>query len=109
VEVDFAETLLRDIASRIQAHADGVIDLDFPAQQQLRLALAHVVRGARDAIRDILASSGAATSSRAQRLHRDIPRSAPTPCSTSISSPRASVARSSRRACRSVGGGLMDR
>ena len=28
VECDFAETLLRDIAARMQAHADGVIDLD---------------------------------------------------------------------------------
>jgi alkylation response protein AidB-like acyl-CoA dehydrogenase len=75
VEVDFAETLLRDIASRIQAHADGVIDLDLPAQLQLRLAIAHVVRHSRDAIREILASSGASAhylDHELQRLHRDI-------------------------------------
>jgi len=75
VEVGFAETLLRDIASRIQAHADGAIDLDLPAQQQLRLAIAHVVRRCRDAIREILASSGASVhylDHELQRLHRDI-------------------------------------
>ena len=75
VEVDFAETLLRDIASRMQAHADGAIDLDLPAQQQLRLAIAHVVRRCRDAIREILASSGASVhylDHELQRLHRDI-------------------------------------
>ena len=38
VEVDFAETLLRDVADRMQAHADGRIDLDLLGQQHLRLA-----------------------------------------------------------------------
>jgi alkylation response protein AidB-like acyl-CoA dehydrogenase len=75
VEVDFAETLLRDIASRIQAHADGAIDFDLPAQQQLRLAIAHVVQRCRDVIREIVASSGASVhylDHELQRLHRDI-------------------------------------
>jgi alkylation response protein AidB-like acyl-CoA dehydrogenase len=75
VEVDFAETLIRDIASRMQAHADGVIDLDVVAQQQLRLAIARVVRQCRDAIRDVLRSSGASVhylDHELQRLHRDI-------------------------------------
>jgi alkylation response protein AidB-like acyl-CoA dehydrogenase len=75
VEVDFAETLLRDIAARVQAHADGATDLDMLAQQQLRLALAHVVRRCRDVIREILASSGASVhylDHELQRLHRDI-------------------------------------
>ena len=75
VEVDFAETLLRDIAARMQAHADGVIDLDLLAQQQMRLAIAHVVRRCRDVIRDILTASGASVhylDHELQRLHRDI-------------------------------------
>jgi hypothetical protein len=59
----------------MQAHADGAIDLDLLAQQQLRLAIAHVVRMCRDAIREILASSGASVhylDHELQRLHRDI-------------------------------------
>jgi alkylation response protein AidB-like acyl-CoA dehydrogenase len=75
VEVDFAETLLRAIAARIQAHADGQIDLDLLAQLRLRLAIAHVVRRCRDVIRDVLASSGASAhylDHELQRLHRDI-------------------------------------
>jgi alkylation response protein AidB-like acyl-CoA dehydrogenase len=75
VEVGFAETLLRDIAARMQAHADGAIDLDLLAQQRLRLAIAHVVRRCRDVIRDVLASSGASAhylDHELQRLHRDI-------------------------------------
>jgi len=75
VQVDFAETLLRDIASRMQAHMDGAIDLDLLGQQQLRLAIAHVVRQCRDAIREIVSSSGASAhylDNELQRLHRDI-------------------------------------
>lgn len=75
VEVDFAETLIRDIAARMQAHADGAIDMDLLAQQQLRLAIAHVVRMCRDDIREILQSSGASVhylDHELQRLHRDI-------------------------------------
>jgi alkylation response protein AidB-like acyl-CoA dehydrogenase len=75
VQVDFAETLMRDIAARIQAHADGTIDLDLLGQQQLRLAIAHVVRQCRDVIREIMQSSGASVhylDHELQRLHRDI-------------------------------------
>ena len=75
VEIDFAETLMRDIAARMQAHADGTIDLDLLAQQQLRLGIAHVVRRCRDAIREIVASSGAVVhylDHELQRIHRDI-------------------------------------
>ena len=75
VEVDFAETLLRDIAARMQAHCDGTIDLNLLDQQHLRLAIAHVVRRCRDVVRDILASSGASVhylDHELQRLHRDI-------------------------------------
>jgi alkylation response protein AidB-like acyl-CoA dehydrogenase len=75
VECDFAETLLRDIAARMQAHADGLVDLDLLAQQRLRLEIAHVVRRCRDVIRDILTSSGASVhylDHELQRLHRDI-------------------------------------
>ena len=75
VQVDFAETLLRDIAARMQAHADGDIDLDLLGQMRMRLAIAHVVRQCRDIIREILASSGASAhylDNELQRLHRDI-------------------------------------
>jgi alkylation response protein AidB-like acyl-CoA dehydrogenase len=75
VEIDHAEALMRDIAARMQAHADSTIDLDLLAQQKLRLGIAHVVRRCRDAIRDILASSGASVhylDHELQRLHRDI-------------------------------------
>jgi alkylation response protein AidB-like acyl-CoA dehydrogenase len=75
VQVDFAETLLRAIAARMQAHADGAIDLDQIQQQQMRLAIAHVVRQCRDVIREILASSGASAhylDHELQRIHRDI-------------------------------------
>jgi len=75
VEVDFAETLMRALAARIQARADGTIELDLLAQQQLRLAIAHVVRQCRDIVREILASSGASVhylDHELQRLHRDI-------------------------------------
>jgi alkylation response protein AidB-like acyl-CoA dehydrogenase len=75
VQVDFAETLLRDAARRIQDHIDGVAPLDLLGQQQARLAIAHVVRMCRDAVREILASSGAKVhylDHELQRLHRDI-------------------------------------
>ena len=75
VQVDFAETLLRDITARMQAHCDGTIDLDLLGQQQLRLAIAHVVRLCRDIVREIMASSGASVhflDNEMQRLHRDI-------------------------------------
>ena len=75
VEVDFAETLMRDVADRMQAHADGRIDLDLLGQQHLRLGIAHIVRRA--------ATSCARSCSRAARR-----------CTTSTTSCSASTATS---------------
>ena len=75
VEVDFAETLLRDVADRMQAHADGRADLDLLAQLHLRLAIAHIVRRCRDVVREIMQSSGSSVhylDNELQRIHRDI-------------------------------------
>ena len=75
VEVDAAETLIRDAARRIQAHADGAVSYSFAEQQQQRLAIAHIVRRCRDVVRDILASSGASVhylDNELQRIHRDV-------------------------------------
>jgi alkylation response protein AidB-like acyl-CoA dehydrogenase len=75
VEVDFAEALMRDVAGRMQAHAEGRIDLDQLGQQQLRLGIAHIVRRCRDVVRDILQSSGASVhylDNELQRIHRDV-------------------------------------
>jgi len=75
VQVDFAETLMRDIADRMQAHADGRIDLDLLAQSQLRLGIAHIVRQCRDIVREIMQSSGSSVhylDSELQRIQRDI-------------------------------------
>jgi alkylation response protein AidB-like acyl-CoA dehydrogenase len=75
VQVDFAETLIRDMAARMQQHCDGVIDLDPLDQLHLRLAIAHVVRQCRDIVREIMQSSGASAhylDSELQRIHRDV-------------------------------------
>jgi alkylation response protein AidB-like acyl-CoA dehydrogenase len=75
VEVEAIEALLRDVAARMQAHADGAVTLDLLDQQLLRLALAHVVRRSRDAVRDVLQSSGASVhylDNELQRIHRDV-------------------------------------
>jgi len=75
VQVDFAETLMRDIADRMQAHADGRIDFDLVAQSQLRLGIAHIVRQCRDIVREIMQSSGSSVhylDSELQRIQRDI-------------------------------------
>lgn len=75
VDIDAAETLMRDMADRIQAAAEGRTSYDQPEQQRLRLAIAHIVRRCRDAVRDILASSGASVhylDNELQRLHRDV-------------------------------------
>jgi alkylation response protein AidB-like acyl-CoA dehydrogenase len=75
VEVDLVETLLRDIAARMQSHAEGHDVMDLPAQLRMRLALAHVVRRCRDIVREIMASSGASVhylDHELQRLHRDV-------------------------------------
>ena len=75
VEVDFAETLLRDIARRIDAHARGQIDLDLIGQLHLRLAIAHVVRQCRDIVRQVMEAGGASVhylDNELQRIHRDV-------------------------------------
>ena len=75
VQVDFAETLMRDIGDRMQAHIDGRTDLDLLAQLQMRLAIAHIVRQCRDIVREIMQSSGASVhylDHELQRIHRDI-------------------------------------
>jgi 3-hydroxy-9,10-secoandrosta-1,3,5(10)-triene-9,17-dione monooxygenase len=75
VKVDFAETLMRDIAARMQAHADGRIDLDQLGQLHLRLGIAHIVHQCRDIVREIMQSSGASVhylDNELQRIHRDV-------------------------------------
>jgi alkylation response protein AidB-like acyl-CoA dehydrogenase len=75
VALDFADTLLRDIAARIDAHARGTIDLDMGDQLHLRLAVAHVVRQCRDIVREVMQSSGASVhylDNELQRIHRDV-------------------------------------
>jgi hypothetical protein len=73
--VDHAEALMRDVVQRMQAHTAGTIDLDLLGQQHLRLSIAHIVRRCRDAIREMVANSGAKVhylDHELQRLHRDI-------------------------------------
>ncbi len=75
VQVDFAETLLRDVADRMQAHAEGRIDLDQLGQLHLRLGIAHIVRQCRDIVREIMQSSGASVhylDNELQRIQRDV-------------------------------------
>jgi alkylation response protein AidB-like acyl-CoA dehydrogenase len=75
VEVDFAETLLRDVAARVQAHAKGRIDLDLLGQLHLRLGIAHIVRMCRDIVREVMQSSGSSVhylDNELQRIHRDV-------------------------------------
>jgi 3-hydroxy-9,10-secoandrosta-1,3,5(10)-triene-9,17-dione monooxygenase len=75
VEVDFAETLMRDVADRIQAHADGRLDLDLLGQLHLRLGIAHIVRKCRDVVREIMQSSGSSVhylDNELQRIQRDV-------------------------------------
>jgi alkylation response protein AidB-like acyl-CoA dehydrogenase len=75
VQVDFAETLMRDVADRMQAHAEGRLDLDLLGQQHLRLGIAHIVRMCRDIVREVMQSSGASVhylDNELQRIHRDV-------------------------------------
>jgi alkylation response protein AidB-like acyl-CoA dehydrogenase len=75
VEADSAEMLLRGIAGRLQAHADGAVSSSLAEQQQQRLAIAHVVRRCRDIVRDVVQSSGASVhylDNELQRIHRDV-------------------------------------
>ena len=75
VQVDFTETLMRDVAGRMQAHAEGRIDLDMLGQLHLRLGIAHIVRQCRDIVREIVQSSGSSVhylDNELQRIHRDV-------------------------------------
>lgn len=75
VEVDAIGVLTRDVAARMQAHADGRTDLTLDDQQHLRLVIAHIVRRCRDVVREIMASSGASVhylDNELQRIHRDV-------------------------------------
>jgi 3-hydroxy-9,10-secoandrosta-1,3,5(10)-triene-9,17-dione monooxygenase len=75
VEVDAAETLMRDAARRIQDHADGVTSYTLAEQQQQRLLIAHIVRRCRDVVREVLQSGGASVhylDHELQRIHRDV-------------------------------------
>ena len=75
VEVDFAETLIRDIADRMQAHADGQ-SRSRPARPAAPSpGIAHIVRRCRDIVREIMQSSGASVhylDNELQRIHRDV-------------------------------------
>jgi 3-hydroxy-9,10-secoandrosta-1,3,5(10)-triene-9,17-dione monooxygenase len=75
VEMDKAETLLREAARRIQAHADGDVTYTPAEQQRQRLLIAHIVRQCRDIVRDVMSSSGASVhylDNELQRIHRDV-------------------------------------
>jgi alkylation response protein AidB-like acyl-CoA dehydrogenase len=75
VEIDAAETILRDMVRRMQAHADGELTWTLNDQQLQRLTIAHVVRRCRDVVRSVLEASGASVhflDNEIQRLHRDV-------------------------------------
>jgi alkylation response protein AidB-like acyl-CoA dehydrogenase len=70
-----AETVLRAIAREVTDHARGGRELSPLDQLLLRLALAHVVRDARDVVRDVLDGSGASAhflDHELQRILRDV-------------------------------------
>ncbi len=75
VRVDAMETLMGDMARRMQAHATGEANYSMTELLQMRLAIAHMVRGCRDVVRDVMQSSGASAhylDHDLQRIHRDI-------------------------------------
>lgn len=75
VEVGAVESELRSIAARMQSHAVGETDLDLIEQMQMRLAIAHLVRRSRGAVRSVMEASGASVhylDHPLQRLHRDV-------------------------------------
>jgi alkylation response protein AidB-like acyl-CoA dehydrogenase len=70
-----AETVLRDVAKRLTAHARGGPQLAFMDQIQMRLTIAHVVRDCRNVVRDVMEGSGASVhylDHELQRIHRDV-------------------------------------
>jgi alkylation response protein AidB-like acyl-CoA dehydrogenase len=75
VRLDAMDTLMADMARRMQAHATGEVNYSTTQLLQMRLAIAHMVRGCRDIVRDILGASGASAhylDHELQRIHRDI-------------------------------------
>jgi alkylation response protein AidB-like acyl-CoA dehydrogenase len=70
-----AETVLRDVARQLTAHARGGPQLALMDQIQMRLTIAHVVRDCRKVVRDVMEGSGASVhylDHELQRIHRDI-------------------------------------
>jgi alkylation response protein AidB-like acyl-CoA dehydrogenase len=75
VQVDAAERLLRATADRMQSHATGATTMSLVDQLQERLAIAHIVHRARDAVREIMQISGASVhylDHELQRIQRDV-------------------------------------
>lgn len=75
VEVQGAEHEMRRIARLATAHARGQAHLDLLEQTRIRLAISHIVRRARNVIRDVMEASGASAhylDHELQRIHRDV-------------------------------------
>jgi alkylation response protein AidB-like acyl-CoA dehydrogenase len=74
-DVRAAETVLRESARTLEAHARGRAELSLLEQMQIRLDIAHVVRDCLDAVRRIMDGSGASVhylDHELQRIHRDV-------------------------------------
>ncbi len=74
-DVRAAETVLREVARALTAHARGGRALSPMEQVQSRLTVAHVVRDCRGVVRDVLEGSGASAhylDQELQRIHRDV-------------------------------------
>jgi 3-hydroxy-9,10-secoandrosta-1,3,5(10)-triene-9,17-dione monooxygenase len=74
-DVRAAETVLRSITRELTAHARGGPQLSLLDQIHMRLAIAHVVRDCRTAVRDVMEGSGASVhylDHELQRIHRDV-------------------------------------
>jgi alkylation response protein AidB-like acyl-CoA dehydrogenase len=74
-DVRAAETVLRAIARDLTAHARGGAQLSPLEQAQMRLAIAHVVRDCRQAVRHVMEGSGASVhylDHELQRISRDV-------------------------------------
>jgi alkylation response protein AidB-like acyl-CoA dehydrogenase len=74
-DVRAAETVLRDVARALTAHARGGAQIPFGDQVQMRMTIAHVVRDCRQVVRDVMDGSGASVhylDHELQRIHRDV-------------------------------------
>ena len=70
-----AETVLRDVARKLTAHARGACEMSAMDQLQSRLTIAHVVRDCRKVVRDVMDGSGASVhylDHELQRIVRDV-------------------------------------